>query len=69
MNNFAMKMYVKYLNAKQDFLQNEVGAMGVVETVILIGAAVVLAILFKDRITEMINGLLDKLQTKVDGAI
>ena len=69
MNNFAMKMYVKYLNSKQDFLQNEVGAMGVVETVILIGAAVVLAILFKDRITEMINGLLDKLQTKVDGAI
>ena len=61
MAGLAMQMYVKMLQAKQKFLEEEHGAVDIVAIVVLIGIAVVLALFFKDRITETLTGLFDNI--------
>lgn len=61
MAGLAMKMYIKMLQAKQKFLEEERGAVDIVAIVVLIGIAVVLALFFKDRITKTLQGLFDNI--------
>lgn len=61
MAGLTMKMYIKMLQAKQKFLEEERGAVDIVAIVVLIGIAVVLALFFKDRITKTLQGLFDNI--------
>lgn len=56
------------LKAKS-FLQKENGDVNVVAIVVLIGVAVLLAILFKDAIAGLINNLIDQIESKAGGAV
>ncbi len=49
--------------------REENGEVNIIATVVLIGIAIVLAGIFKDRISEILNGLLDTIKGKADTAI
>lgn len=57
MSGLAMQMYIKMLQAKQAFLEEERGAVDIVAIVVLIGIAVVLALFFKEQIGNLLNQL------------
>lgn len=46
-------------NFKEKFLENERGAMGVIEIIIIIAVVLVIGALFWDKITEFVGGLMD----------
>ncbi|MGN0393765.1 MAG: Flp1 family type IVb pilin [Coprococcus sp.] len=52
-----------------EFITKENGDVNVVSIVILIGIAVVLALLFKDKITKIVEDLLKKIGEKANNAI
>ena len=56
------------LKAKS-FLQKEKGDVNVVAIVVLIGVAVLLAIIFKDAISGLITELIESIKGKAHGAI
>jgi hypothetical protein len=59
------------LRAKEkltDFVTDEEGDVNVVSIVILIGIAIVLALLFKEKITQIVNNLLTNIGTKASEA-
>ncbi len=51
------------------FLHDEKGEVNIVAVVILIGIAVVLAIIFKDAISNLIKSLLNQIQGNANNAI
>lgn len=56
--------------AKLDkFVNDEKGEVNIVAIVILIGIAVVLAIIFKDAISNLIKSLLNQIQTNANNVI
>lgn len=64
----------KYLGFKAkekfvDFVTKEDGDVNVVSIVILIGIAVVLALLFKTQITSIVTNLLNNIKTKSEEAM
>lgn len=63
MASLMMKLYVKALQAKQTFLEEERGAVDIVAIVILIGVAVALALFFKDQITNTMSKLFTNIDT------
>lgn len=59
-----------YLKARfSSFTKDERGEVNVVAIVVLIGVAVLLAILFKEQVTALITSLFDKINDTADGAI
>ncbi len=44
----------------EDFLHSENGAVDIVAIVVMIGIAVVVAMVFKDKITQLVRDLFDK---------
>ncbi len=59
-----------WIQAKfNQFLRDEKGEVNIVAMVILIGIAVVLAIIFKDAISGLINTLLNQIQGNANNAI
>lgn len=62
MNGLFMQMYVKMLQAKQDFLEEERGAVDIVAIVVLIGIAVALALFFKDQIAGILTTLFGQIE-------
>lgn len=50
----------------KNFFVDETGALTVVEIVIMIGIAVLLAIFFRDQISDVVKGLFDSIKTNVD---
>ena len=66
-NIMFMKMW---LMAKLNkFAHEEKGDVNIVSIVVLIGIAVVLAIIFKDAIVGLIQGMLNTIQTNADNAL
>lgn len=58
------------LKAKaQQFFRKENGEVNVVAIVVLIGVAVVLALIFKNQISEMLTTLIGKIKGKALGAV
>mgnify|MGYP001092373707 CR=1 FL=1 len=51
------------------FFHDEKGEVNIVATVVLIGIAVFLAIIFKDAISNLIKSLLDTIGNKAENAI
>ena len=65
MNTLAM-IYV-WMRAKfAKFIHDEKGVSAIVATVVLVGIAVVLGILFKDAIAELITDMLEGIKTDTD---
>ena len=50
-------------------MHDEKGEVNIVATVVLIGIAVLLAIIFKDAISNLIKSLLNTIGNKAEGAI
>lgn len=69
MRNLCVKMYAKLLNAKENFLRDETGAVDIVAIVILIGVAVALAALFKTQITTLLTTLLEKITKSANDVV
>jgi len=60
------------LNAKmkiREFCTKEDGDVSIVSIVVLIGIAVLLAIIFKDAITELIDGMLETITSNAQDAV
>ena len=51
------------------FFNDEKGAVDIVAIVVLIGVAVLLAIIFKDAIGGLIESLLDSIKKNAEGAL
>ena len=76
MSNFMLKMWVgadtKVRNAKasvRKFFTDERGDTNIVSMVVLIGIAVVLAVIFKDAIGKLISQILGKIGENAGEAI
>lgn len=66
------KLDMMYLKTKQmvtNFFYDEQGDVNIVSMVVLMGVAVALALVFKDKIREIINTLTGSVKDKADAAI
>lgn len=60
--------YKNLIGAKvRNFVRNERGDVNIVSIVVLIGVAVILAILFKDAIGDLLTNLLQSIQKNAGG--
>ena len=60
--------YKNLIGAKvRNFVRNERGDVNIVSIVVLIGVAVILAILFKDAIGDLLTSLLQTIQGNASG--
>lgn len=69
MDRFAMQLYTKLLLLKQDFLEEERGAVDIVAIVVLIGIAVAIALIFRNQITGLITGLFNQIESNANEVI
>lgn len=65
-----LKLAISKITTKvHDFMCDEAGEVNVVSIVVLIGIAVLLAIVFKDGITTLLNSLLATITTNATNAV
>lgn len=69
MLKLADKAYFKARLMAYKFLHEENGEVNIVATVVLIGIAVILAVLFKNQVINLINSLFTKINTDATQAI
>lgn len=69
MDRFAMQLYTKLLLLKQDFLEEERGAVDIVAIVVLIGIAVAIALIFRNQITGLITDLFGQIKSNANEVI
>ena len=62
-------LYLMVKNKIDAFVNEEKGEVNIVATVVLIGIAVALAIIFKDAITDLIKDLLNSITGNAKNAI
>lgn len=62
-------IYFGAKNAIRNFLKDEKGDVNVVSIVVLIGVAVLLALIFKDAIAGLIDSLIDTITKNAEGAV
>lgn len=70
MNELSAKMYVKmdYLKGKvYDFLHNERGEANIIAIIIVIAIVVALAIVFRENIKNLFDGIWAKINANVQG--
>lgn len=68
MSGLFMQLYIKMMQAKQNFLEEERGAVDIVAIVVLIGIAVALALFFKDQISGILTNLFGQIETTANQA-
>lgn len=76
MNEIAVLFYTKWLMLKgwaadgiRDFLTDEQGDVNIVSIVVLIGIAVVLAVLFRSQIEGLLQTLFDSIEDNAEKAV
>lgn len=69
MGKLCMMAYIKMMQARQKFLEEERGAVDIVAIVVLIGIAVLLAVLFKEQVGKLINKLFESIGDSATGAV
>lgn len=72
MSGISAKLMSIYMMAQmkvEDFFKKEDGEVNIIAIVVLIGIALLLALVFKDRITSLINSLFDTIDTNAQNAI
>lgn len=68
MHTLNMMMFAAKVKLNR-FLRDEKGDVNIVSIVVLIGIAVLLAIVFKDAIGELLTDLLDTIKGNATGAV
>ncbi len=63
------RLYIMICSGVYNFLHDEDGAVDIVAVVVLIGIAVVLAVLFREQIENLLNSLLSQIQGKANEAV
>ncbi|WP_296035727.1 Flp1 family type IVb pilin [uncultured Gemmiger sp.] len=69
MDKLCMMFFAMMMQAKQNFLEEERGAVDIVAIVVLIGIAVLLAVLFKDQVTGLLNSLFETINKNATNAV
>lgn len=69
MGKLCMMAYIKMMQARQKFLEEERGAVDIVAIVVLIGIAVLLAVLFKQQVGKLINDLFKNIGDSASDAV
>ena len=69
MKNFCINAYTKVKSMLHAFRTEEVGAVDIVAIVVMIGIAVLLAVLFRTQITNLLNNLFDTINTNATDAV
>lgn len=69
MNKFLRKMTVKAKVGMRNLFHKENGEVNIVAIVILIGIAVILALIFKDAIANLLSSLFSSIETNANNAI
>ncbi len=76
MDHLAVTVYVKWMMLKDtltggvhDFLTDEEGDVNIVSIVVLIGIAVLLAVVFKEQVTTLIENLFKTIGGKTSEAV
>lgn len=67
--NFLDRMYWKSRVMLNQFLHDEEGDVNIVSMVVLIGIAVLLAVLFKGQISKLLNSMFKTIQNNANSAI
>lgn len=65
LNLFMLRMYLK----ANELFTNEDGDVNIVSIVVLIGVAVLLAIVFKDSIGKLLKNLLKTIESNASGVV
>lgn len=69
MSNLMMRAAFAAQRKLEKFMYNEKGEVNIVTIVVLIGVAVVLALILKDRLIELINTLMNNIDAGAANAI
>lgn len=67
--NMLDSLYIRVSQMFRNFMENEDGAVDIVAIVVLIGIAVLVAIVFRKQITNLIETLFTKIEGTATGAI
>ena len=68
-NNLAIRVSTALRFKVREFVKKENGDVNVVSIVVLIGIAVLLAIIFRKAITNLLNGMFNTINKNVNNAI
>ncbi len=69
MNKYIISIMLKIENKMREFFLKENGEVNIVTIVVLIGIAVLLAIIFKGAITNLLKTLFDTIENNATNAI
>lgn len=72
MTNFADKLYLKMLGAKNKamkHLKNERGEANIIAIILVLAIVIALAIIFKDQLTALFNKIWNSLFADVDNVL
>lgn len=69
MMNMLMGMVLKVQSKVESFFKKEDGEVNIIAIVVLIGIAILLALIFKDRIAALINSLFDTIDQNAQNAV
>lgn len=69
MMNMLMGMVLKAQSKVESFFKKEDGEVNIIAIVVLIGIAILLALIFKNRIATLINSLFDTIDQNAQNAV
>lgn len=69
MMNMITGMIIKAQLMVENFFKKEDGEVNIIAIVVLIGIAILLALIFKDRIAALINSLFDTIDQNAQNAV
>jgi len=69
MTNMLMNVMWKARLKVEKFFTKEDGEVNIIAIVVLIGIAILLALIFKDRISSLINSLFDTIDNNAQNAV
>ena len=69
MFDFLNRLYIVLSMQVNNFLEEEKGAVDLITIVVLIGIAIVLAVVFRDKMKEILNTILGNIQSSATSAI
>lgn len=69
MMNVLMGMLITAQYKVESFFKKEDGEVNIIAIIVLIGIAILLALIFKDRIAELINNLFDTINQNAENAV
>ena len=69
MMNVLMSVLLTAQYKARRFFKKEDGEVNIIAIIVLIGIAILLALIFKDRIAELINNLFDTINQNAENAV